>query len=392
MSHTLDQSGDTNVQELNRFNKLYGLPQFVKDANFKTEICCDSRKTSLYADPREVRQFPVHTKAATYVSYMFFLENGRELSPKVRPSVEDRLNKAAEYWGIKNACQALQTKHAAVNTQSLPDSCYAIVWATANGNKDRRYPLDTTLNVKAAAAWYQNFQQQIREEYAYSDRATIASKILKRANDTGAALTAEERELLNRACGRGLCDPVKAASMIRQRARAARSDANETRLMDKLAEYVQTKSRVFLDPASMRQLADTLDQFDRRHNLVTKYSAMIPPPEDVLFEVTYEQADKFASDSCQTITGSVYTEEQFAKLSASDIRGLFGDDIAEQVCEGLRVSPSKMAELVATLPRPDAEMFDSLMAENGQQPVSKRASDRFGLSFAELKQMAINVQ
>jgi hypothetical protein len=151
---------------------------------------------------------------------------------------------------------------------------------------------------------------------------------------------------------------------------------------------VQYRSKVFLDPATMSDLASVIDEFDRNHHLLNKYSAVIPPPERVLFEVTYEQLQKIAADSVTTLTGSVYDLEQFAKLSTTDFRNLFGDELAEQVSTGLQLDPAKVAELVGTLPRPDAVIFDDLMASQGLAPLAKEAESRTGLSFRELQQLA----
>lgn len=385
---TLDQAGDTNLQDLHRYRKLYGLPDFAKQADFNEDVVCRDSKATLYADPREPRQFPMHTKAATYVSYMYFLEKQSEVNPKVRDTIQSRLDKAAAYWGIKNDVLELQSKHAAHNKEAYPDDCYAIVWANSSGQKERHYPLRNALEVKAAAIWYRTNEGDIRKEYAFTDRAKIASKILKKAEDFGAAVPAEETELLEQACGRGYCDPTKAAAMIRNRAKAASyMRPGMKALMDKLAEKVANQPKMLLDPASTSQLATVIDEFDRTHNLVDKYSANIPSPESVLFEATVSTLDKIASESTTTLTGSVYTSDQFDKLSAGDVRGVFGDQIASQVCSGLKVDPEKIAELVSTLPRPDAVMFDDLMAEKGVSPIAKDAS-RSGFNFSELQALA----
>jgi hypothetical protein len=150
---------------------------------------------------------------------------------------------------------------------------------------------------------------------------------------------------------------------------------------------VQNQPKMLLDPASTSQLAEVIDDFDRQHNLVTKYSSVIPSPESVLFEATVGELDKIASESTTSLTGSVYTADQFAKLSAGDVRAVFGDQIATQVCTGLQVDPEKIAELVGTLPRPDAVMFDDLMADKGVVPIAKDAS-RSGFNFSELQELA----
>jgi hypothetical protein len=388
----LDQSGDTNFSELNRYARLYPFPDFAKQAGLADLVGPTEKKARLYADIRMPYQFPIHNKAATFVSTVYFLEKSAEVSPKVRDHIAARLSKAAEYWGIGNAVKVLESKHAGLNKEAdHPDSSYAIVWATDDGRKERRYPMRNGLEVKAAAAWYRDYMPEIRKEYEFTDRQTIANKILQKAAEFGADIKDYRTELEQHA-GRGLCSPTKAAEFIRDRVRAAYKCQPKMRdSMHKLADMVANRPKAFLDPGTMRDLANTVDQFDRTHGLLNKYSEAIPAPEAFLFEATYTKTAEFCKESCTLNTGSVYSKEDFTKLSTSDIRDLFGDDIADAVITGLSVDPEKMAEVAATFPRPDAQMFDELMSSKGIEPVAKQgAAQDLGFSFKELQEMSAN--
>jgi len=387
----LDQSGDTAFRELHRYARLYQFPEFAKKAELRDIVGPDQPKANHFADVRMPHQFPCHTKAATFVSTVYFLEKQASIHPKVRPMIEARLAKFAEYWGIKNAVTELRSKHAALNKESdLPDSSYAIVWAGEDGRKDRRYPLRNGLEVKAAATWFYDRNDSLRKEYGFIDRQTIATKILDKAAEFGVDI-AKYRETLEKAAGMGFYDPTELAKAIRDRVKAASHVSPELALgMNKLAEKIESQPRSFIDPDSATKLAATLDQFDRNHRLVGRYTEMIPSPEDLVFKATRSKLAEVCKESCTTHTGSVYDVNDFAKLSATDVRDLFGDEIADAVTTGLKVDADKMAEVVATFPRPDAVLFDQLMQDKGFTPIAKEASaTRVGFSHSQLKSMAV---
>lgn len=387
---TLDQSNDVNFSELARYARLYPLPDYVKQAELTEILPPEEQSARFFADVRTPHQFPIHNKSATVVSTLFFLDKASTLSSATRTAIADRLDKAAEYWGITNAVKAIKTTHELLHKEAeYPDSSYAIVWRTDNGHKERRYPMRNALETKAAADWFAEYLPQIRQEFNFSDRQTIASKILEKAAEFGAAIT-EHSELLERCAGRGIGVPSKTAQLIANRVDAAMKVSPDVATeMRKLASVVATKPKAFLDPASLAQLAETVDTFDRTHALLNKYSAAIPAPEDVLFENTFTKVSQTCAESCTLTTGSIYDSDDFAKLSSTDVRDLFGDDIADAVCTGLQLDPVKLAEVAATFPRGDAEMFDALMISKSVQPLSKTAYDQtLGFSFDDYAAMA----
>lgn len=389
MSKILDQSGDLTFQETVKLAQLYDFPDFAKQADLKEVIGPEQPHPNLYADTRSPYQFPCHSKAATFVSYAFFLEKQSEIGPKVRATIADRLQKFAEYWGIKNAVRKLVDTHRELNkVAEYPDSSYAIVWSSETGEKERRYPLRNALEVKAAAEWFHTYLPEIRAQFGFDDRQTIANKILLKAAELGADL-GEHRDSIEKHAGRGVCEPKVASKMIRDRVKAAHRCTPEMAVsMRKLAEMVEVKPTVCLDPASMAKLASTVDQFDRTHGLLNRYTELIPAPEDVLFSATYTKAASVCEDSCSLTTGSVYDRNDFSKLSATDVQDLFGDEIVASVCSGLHVDPIKMADVAATFPRNDAVIFEQLLTDKGIVPMAKDASTHVGFHFDQLKQLA----
>jgi hypothetical protein len=383
----LDQAGDLGNRTLHTYLQLYSVPEYVKKSDIADIVGENEKRAASYADVRMPHQFPTHTAAATWVSHMFYLNKEAEIHPKARPMILERLAKKAAYWGIKNAIDTLTLEHKGINKAAdAPDSHYALVWSTKEG-KQRQYRLANGLEIKAAAAWFVESNDDIRRQFSFYDRHTIASKILKRATDVGAAIK-EYQDELEMAAGKGMCNPKQAAAHVRNRAIvAARVGPIVAEGINKLADCVEAQPKSFMDPNALYKLASTLDEFDRQHNLIGSYNDSMPSPESVCFNMTFTKMSQLHDESCQTLTGTIYTRDQFSKVSRSDFNDLFGDELASQVCTGLKVDPNKMADIIPTLPLGDAQTFDRLMEDMGQQPLAKEARHE-GFTTQQLAEMA----
>lgn len=383
---TLDQTGDTSLRELYRYSKLYSFPEYVKQASH-SQTCRPDEKlpSTVFADVR-YRRFPCHTKAATWLSYLYFLEKKADLHTKIAGWIEERLDQFAQYWGLSGDIQKLREKHAELHREDpLSDSDYMLVWAGEDGRKERHYPLVDTLSVKKAAEWFAKY----RYHWPFEDRVVMASKILEKAAQYGCGLGEELDELLQKQAGRGCYDPKTAAEHIRNRVKIADRVPREIReRMLKLAEAVETAPAMAQDPERAKMLAKTIDDFDKLAHISGKYTPRIPSPEDIVFPATWKVARAFVDTGCVLTTGSVYDRNDFSKLALSDVRDLFGDDLAKEVADGLAVDPEKMAEVAATLPRAEARLLDRLLSDNGIAPVVKQATATTSFSTKELRELA----
>jgi len=385
----LDQRDDGNLSELAKLSKLYELPDFVKRASITDIMPDDAAPANCFADFRARKHYPIHTKAATFVSTLYFLEKGAAFPPTVRKLVGERLRKAAAFWGISGEVAKAVDRQRELDKQAeYPDSSYALV-VVADGSKERRYPLRNSLEVKAAADWFVQFLPQLRQEFGFEDRATIAGNILRKAAELGANV-GDALETLEKAAGRGVGSPEKIAQMLHDRTVLASCPQPVKQSLCKLAESTRKTPKIFLDPASLQKLASLLDQFDRANGIIPKYgSSAVPAPEDVIFEATFAKLAELKNDACTTTTGSVYDKSQFAKLSAGDVKDAFGDEIVDEVCRDLEVDPEKFAAVASTFPRPDAQLLDELMSTKGLCPVLKQAAaNAIGFDWSQYQAMA----
>jgi hypothetical protein len=386
MSLKLDSTGDVNFQIIDRLAKTYGLPAYAKQASPEETLAPAELPSAAYAD-HALRQFPCHTKAACYVSSLFFLEHGDQLSDQKREVVRQRLTKFAEDFGIAADVMAAdricQERKQQTKESSLPDSAFAIVETRSDGSKDRRYPLRNGGEVQKAANWL----LQHRDRFTFGERCKLATAILDKAAEFNVSFEETIDYALEKQAGRGTYDPAEASALLRGRANLQDIPATAKAQMRKLAAAIDENPLLAEDPSTTRQLAATIDQFDRAYLLTTKYAQGLSRPEDVLFAGSIKYASQFVKSACHMLTGSIYQQEQFSKLSLANVREAFGDELAKEVSTGLLVDPVKMAEVASTLPLPDAQLFDQLMKAAGEQPASVKAAE-FKPSASERRQLA----
>lgn len=399
MDHIADVSKNGGV-ELYRLAGLYNFPDFVKQASPDTSLQVPAgTSVTNCADPVR-KQFWCHTKAACWLSHLFYQEKKAEFHPKDRTQIEKRLAEYAGFHKIKAACDAIATRWAELHKTAeaqLPDSSYAYVWTGDNGTKERRLPLRTAMEVKAAA----EYVQQYRDNFPYAVRSRMCTKILEKAASLGAGI-GQHAEFLEKQVGRGVCDPKEVVEMIEKRAALVPRDAGVTFDEDgkpqgglrqhffKMAATIKTTPRQALHPDMLVKLAETMDTLDRNLGLVGKYGPDLPRPEDVLFKSTFGKVAAELSQHVPTSTGKYYEKAAFRRLPLADVEALFGSDFAAQVRNPLgEVDTEKMAEQVATLPRPDAQLLDNLLSDNGIIPtMHKAAAAKQGMNAAAMEAIA----
>ena len=132
----MDQTTDPNGQTLHRLTRPYEPPEFVKVATHEqiTGMGRDLPPES-FADPRTM-QFPTHTPAAVVTSAMYLLEAEPGLG-KLAEIVRQRVDRAAEYFGVKGHVDKIREKAAA---------------ALADAEKPARTPEDEAKHALIAAA------------------------------------------------------------------------------------------------------------------------------------------------------------------------------------------------------------------------------------------------
>lgn len=380
-----DQTKDVAGREIHRLVRLYPPPDFVKAAS-SDRIIGDvaTLPVHVFGDPRR-RMFPTHTKEATWVSTAFLYDQKANIKPEDFQMIAERLEKVAEFHGIAQECRELRDKISSDvrnEQERLPDDMFALVF-TAGAEKNRHLPLRNAKEVQAAAQYLEKF----RDEFTLLDRQTIANKILTKAAEYGAHLAGLD-VFLEKQAGRGVCAAAEAAAMVRQRAILARNRPELSAQIEKVAQTIEADAANFRNPASLQKLAALVDGLDRE--LHVEYGGEIQRPEDVLFCVTEKVASAFQAEHVGLLTGNIYKVADLGRVKVAELRGWLGDDFVESVTVGgAMLDIEKLAEVVPTLPRGDAEIFDRCMAESGIHPFYKEAAAApVGLSRQQLFELA----
>ena len=389
MNQILDHTQDLSGSEQHRLTSLYTPPEFVKTASHD-QLCGDSEELPPHVYAHNVqRVFPCHTKAATWMSALFFGDKRSEFSESQALGIAQNLLKSASYWNIKDEVNDLWTKMAAdeqAGMTRIPDSDYAFVWEVG-GRKERHYPLRNAVEVKQASVWFGDHHGDFR----FEDKHKIAQKILEKAAATGAAL--ENQDLLDRCAGFGYCAAEAAAQAWEKRATLTRRQYPEYATQAKtVAVTLRNATFEARDQGRRIKMASLMEDFDTQTQLDRLYGEGLERPEEVLFQVTEKVASDFLSENVTTTTGAIYEKTALQKVDIDTVRSWMGDDMADEV-GGVHMDIEKLAEIVPTLPRPEAEMFEK-MTSSLNIPVFARekSASEAGISLADARQMAEHYQ
>ena len=364
MTTPLDQTQDVAGRETHRLTTLFSCPDFVKSASHERTHGDETLPRHMYADTY-TKLYPCHTAPATWLSALHFADKRASFSEKRAGEIHKRLHDAAKFFGILGAVTELETKVAAASAEdinSLSDDCFAIVWATDAGAKERHWPLRNATEVKFAAEHFNTY----RDEFVFDDRQKVAEKILVKAAEYGADIGAQEH-VLSLSAGFGSCAASVAGDMLRKRAALVqRANAPAAAEMLKLAAVVEGHPDSAREHDVRLKLASAVDEFDRANHLDRLYGAGgLERPEEVLFAVTEKAARDFMAENVETTTGNVYALDDLEKLAVDQVREWLGDDFADAVTAvGVYLDRDKLAAIVPTLDRGMAALLDRLMQEN----------------------------
>ncbi len=388
MTAVLDQAQDLSGTETYRLTSIYPPPPFVKTAAAVALYGDGETERHLFADQMN-RRYPCHTAAATWMSTLFFLDKQAGVDSPANKKIEQRLAGSAAYFNIKPLVDQLKQAMAANagnELAKLADNEFALVWLDDNGRKERHYPLRNGQEVKLAA----DYLGQYRDKFTYGDRQVMAAKILDKADAIGAGIT--NRDMLTKMAGYGACANGHIVVMLEKRAKLVkRSHPAYAHQLGEMVKSCEASPLDVRDHSKRVSLARLVDEFDRQTKLARLYDQGLERPEDVLFQITEKMATSFTQDHVATTSGSVYEKDALDQLDLGQVRDWMGDDFAEAVSiSGLVVDAAKMASVLPTLPRPDAEMFDKMAQSLGLGLVGrdKAAVASPGISHEELAALA----
>jgi len=346
----IDLPSDKGLAHFHAVSRILNLPEFVKQADFTQQVETNELPTEAFADVLD-RKFPIHTKAAAYLSYAYFLSQQDGLDKQASLRCAQGFDRAREYWGLHEEFE--QTKKAMVKKAEPNVSEFAMVVDTEAG-QERFFPVNTPYEIiKSAEALVVN-----RHRFDYALRSQGAKNIVKAAAKAGLPFSALP-ETLHKMAGCGIT--TKEAAMLELTKRWDK-EARPS-LAEPLHACINALGNLesgLLGGEVCEKVAAIIDRYDR--------AAGKPSfPEDVLFAFTKQAAEKLANNIVTMIDGTSYWLPQLEK--ASEAFDVLGQDIVKGIkdVDG-SLNLFKVAELIDTLPRMDAEILKEALTTFGIWP------------------------
>lgn len=360
---------DSNLQTLHKYARQFlsgDLPEFIKsaDANADRETAQGLPK-HMFADTTS-RRFPIHTKSAAWVSCLYFLgdeANGLTWdSPTPRERVEGNLVKAAKIYGFTQELEALRSavKQASAVPAALKAEDYAL---RENGDSVLRYPVVNEASTrKSAEMFFLN-----RDKYPLPWRRRTAFNILEKMAKFDVRPEAEITDYLVKAAG--LYPKDTPAAILALAGRYILSEDGAQAMLRKVGHAIVVKGRRDFD-----QLAEAIDSYDTSARVDSYYGGAVLRPEEMLFDgVTAKEA---SGESTVTLTsGSTWRTSDIVKAGAAVFAPL---DAAYRSCFGDGVTESKVAEIVPTMPRDDAQALEASLSAAGVKPCEAKEAKAQG--------------
>lgn len=365
----MDYLSDTSLQKLHTLSKQFTdgkLPDFVKMAAVASEKPAVNAPLSVYGDAIK-RQFPCHTKMATWLSNFYFWGqrfNGEKFTNA--DAIASRLEKSAEYWHLKpdvtKMVADMRVKSAAPE-RKLTDDDYALV-VNYGSERIRRFPIVNATTVKKAAANLKKFCVS----YPYAWRKKAAVNTLRKAMELNAMPDAADLDYIVKAAGVYPADDNAIAQAVSLKANLFPDDVKAR--LRKAAEQIrdgQTKD--------MEKLCTILDTLDRHYKKYVMYNAGMPMPEEICYSGATEKHASVDNDFVQMTTGNMFDLEAIKKAGIEPFSVLNPDYVSAVVANDKGdLDMAKVAAVLPTMPKDDAATLEKAFSAVGIRPLVKSAA------------------
>ena len=336
------------------------MPEYVKSANVLTAEEAAGMNSDSFADPIS-RNFPLNTKANCWCSAVYFYGNQCN-KDRTSKQAEINIQRAAEIWDISEEIAKIKS---AFEIQTIPVT-YAMSF-THNGVTVNRCPDHTKEAATTSAQWlYDNrFNFPIEAQKAAAVRLAAKADTFKLQP---AAATYVDKLANPEVYGNLNC---KVASAITDRLNAV----NPKKWGEVENELLKVANNMASNPLDICQtgevIATALEAVDVKHGFNQKWGSSYQHPIDCCFRVNML---KVAADTDSIVHLTTGTPVDLNKISNTQLeKGLkiAGDDFLSYCqTDGLNVDRSKAAEILPTLPKPEAQRFEHAIKSAGYMPES----------------------
>lgn len=360
---------DTLKLGLHTLSQVYNMPEYVKQASMDelSEETLDSLPNNVFADSTQ-RYYPCHTKAATWISLGYFLQDYNNIPDGKREALLDRLEKSAKYFGITDDYADLLSRTIAQEKQAAAIPKSNAVTLTEQGGE-----LESEAGICKAASWL----VAQRNRLPLQKRAEMAAKIIKQADLFHVKLP--QRETLEQTAGYGVNDPAEIISSIRTRSSLVKKSEYSDQLL-KLADYLVRFVHSPFDKVWVK-VAYAMDDFDKLVGLMpAREAGQLPLPEEVVFAYPMTTVKEAADESIQLTNGEIYSLEKLASVSRENYEDVLGPEVTDSMFDFNMFDKEAAAEVLPTLPRIDANALSDMLRREEVTPTAKIKEAGYSLS------------
>jgi hypothetical protein len=336
----IDQSKDYSNRELYSYLSGVSIPEFVKQASLD-DIKADPKKVERTAFADGYNTFPIHKKAAAFISAVYFLNKHNELKvvkgERYVQKVATELDQAAKIYGIQKDISDyaidMLTKAAALEPQ---DQSISVM---AGGSEIELFTIKTAADLNEQSNWFVNKLNNYPVEW----RRDIADQFVKAAELLGVD---ELPDLILKYAGYYYPN-VSAVREEMSRRATKLSDQNKERYQKLAAdiENFQSKDDYFKLAEICYYTEKTAGLYDNH-----KISKILGDPVDKIFTLSFEKVAELL-DTVR-MGGSRYQVEDLEKVSNDVYEKAFGFEKP--------ASADEMKDILPTMPLGDVSLFVKL--------------------------------
>jgi hypothetical protein len=360
MSRWIDIADDVSKKFYHTFTGKVNMPEYVKSAGVPTSEEMQGLSSSAFADPIG-RKFAVNTKSNCWCSALYFYGNqcnGSEYSKQA----ETKLLQAARIWGIASDIE--QVKQAFQVTE-VPVT-YAISFQF-NNRQINRCPDHTKQAATHSAEWlYENryhFPVAVQQAAAakLAAKADVAKLSSKTANYLDRLANPEHYSNLNCKVATAITDRLSRIPM-------GKWGELEDSLL-KVAEAINAAPFEICKSAEV--LVSAIEAVDVKHNMQSKWGSGFMHPVDVCYRANLTKVAAAVDSTVYLTTGTPIDITNISDSQLAHGLKIAGDEFLSY-CQpdGLNVDRAKAAEILPTLPKPEARRFETAVKKAGYSPES----------------------
>ena len=362
INHYLTRENDHDRRGLVAIGRSFVLPEYVKTAAVNNAAPAPA---AAYGDPHN-RLYRCDSPAETWLSAAYFAKAASR-----DPRIEERLRQFSDFWSIAADVDAVLS-HTPKTAEAAPiDFAY-------ERDDEKRLPLRTAEEVKAAANWLRHY----RNDVPAADRKEIAGRILTKMAACAFPI-GDDVEFLQRQACLGGTDPGAVVDMLRTRGHlaGARCPAIKQAAMILADAVAKSPSLVSSHGLDLVAKIDLLDSGLKQAGVST---AGQPAPEDVIFRTTYTKAAALLADAIKWPDGRAAYTSDINKISSDKAEQFLGPDLTKRASIGFNLDAFKLAEVAASTDRATTTAVDNLLASEGVRFLGVRT----GLSAEDITALA----